>query len=207
MKYKKYDKSDSRWRRVDIHPWCIDVPNVFTQMLYLYKDIINVNFDKIEHALETGTFEGDTAEIFSEHFENVYTVEKFVENNSYNGETKLIDIYKKLRKKHPNINFYSGDSPGFIKNVLSKNSDKQFVILLDAHIPGHSPVINELHAIKESSNRKDHIILVDDCYDLGTHGWPTKSQFEAAVKNINDNYKIEYTDYGRKIAIIYDEEA
>ena len=202
MKYISYEKNDPRWKRVDIHPWCVDVPNVFTQILYLYKDKIP-NIRDIEYALETGTFEGDTAEIFSEHFKNVYTVEKYVENNSYNGETKLIDIYKSLRTKHPNINFYSGDSPKFINDVLIDNPDTRFVILLDAHIPGYSPVIEELEAIKTASKRNDHIILIDDCYDLNTVGWPSETYFEMTIKNINPNYNIEYTNYGRKIAVIY----
>lgn len=201
MKFKHYEQDDQRWSRVENHKWCTDVPNCFAQVLYTYKDEIN-GIDEIESAIETGTYIGETTEIFSELFSTVHTVEKFATENSYSGKN-LIEGYKLLKEAHPNINFYLGDSHPFIRETLTKYPDTRFVIFLDAHTPTHSPVFEELQAIKESSKRNDHVILVDDCSDLGGPGWPTQDQFEASIREINSDYKIVYTPYGRKITVIY----
>jgi len=203
MKFQSYKQEDSRWSRVDTHPLCIDVPNVFTQILYTYKDTIP-NLSTINNAIETGTYQGDTAEIFAEHFDNVYTVEKYVEqNNAYCVGSNLLDLYKNLHTKYNHINFYSGDSASFLQRILSEHSDTRFIILLDAHTHNYSPVIQELNSIRDFSNVKDHVIIIDDVADVGTNGWPTVEEFNQSIKEINTDYKIITTAFGRKTTLIY----
>jgi hypothetical protein len=201
MKIKTYDKQDSRWSRVVAHPSCVDVPNLFCQILFNHKNSIS-DIEGIKDAIETGTYQGDTTTFFAELFDNVSTVEKYVEKNPY-GHPGLLAAYREIRKTHPNITFYSGDSVPFLVNALTDRPDTRFVILLDAHSPSYSPIIEELQAINEHSNIKNHVIIVDDAIDLNGPGWPTKEKFEEAVKQINRAYRIEYTDTLRKAAIIY----
>lgn len=201
MIFKQYNKDTDKWREVASSHAIVDVPNVFAQVLYNYKN--KAKLDCVEQAIETGTFEGETTVIFSELFQKVHTVEQFITGNSYTSRN-LQEHYKQLKDVHTNINFYSGDSVEFLKNILEQNRDTQFVFLLDAHTPSHSPVVGELNAIAKFSNRKDHIIVVDDCIDLGRSGWPSKSEFETAVKQINPNYSIEVSGLGRDITIIYE---
>jgi hypothetical protein len=203
MIFKVYEKCDPRWSRVETHPLCVSVPNVFTQILYTYKDEIP-NLREIDSVIETGTYQGNTAEIFAEHFNNVYTVEKYVEqNNDYCANESLIDIYKALRAKYKNINFYSGDSASFLQQILSEQPDTRFVILLDAHTHGSSPVIQELNSIRDYSNIKDHVIIIDDAIDVGTAGWPDSYTYENAIREINSDYNIITTGFHRKTALIY----
>ena len=201
MLFKQYDKNDTRWDRVTIHPLCVNVPNVFTQILYSYRDTIP-DIDGIASAIETGTYKGDTAEIFAEHFQSVYTVEKFItqSNDYYRGS--LLEFYKPLREKHPNITFFSGDSPAFLKNILTEHPLERFVILLDAHTHNFSPVLKELNCIHDFSKVKNHVIIIDDAIDVGTLGWPTEDEFRAAILQINPDYKIIPTKLGRQTTLI-----
>jgi hypothetical protein len=201
MTFKQYNKDTDKWREVASSHAIVDVPNVFAQVLYNYRD--KAKLDCVEQAIETGTFEGETTVIFSDLFQKVYTVEQFITGNSYTSRN-LQDHYMQLKAAHSNINFYSGDSVEFLKKILEQNKDKQFVFLLDAHTPSHSPVVGELNAIATISNRKDHVIVVDDCVDLGRSGWPSKSEFDIAAKQINPNYSIEVSGLGRDITIIYE---
>jgi hypothetical protein len=201
MKFKQYEQTDARWINVKGKNGVTAVPNAFAQVLYNYKHIISL--DKINHAIELGTFEGDTAQIFAELFDRVSTVEQFIKGNSYTS-VNLLEKYKSLKQQYCNIDFYNASSAGFLKEFLAKNPDEQFVMLLDAHTPTYSPVVEEFRLINQYSNRKDHVIIVDDCIDIGGPGWPTHSEFAAAYAEINTKYVCEHTGLGRDILIIYE---
>jgi hypothetical protein len=65
------------------------------------------------------------------------------------------------------------------------------------------PLKEELKLIKQSSNRNDHVILIDDCRDLGQGDFPTLSEFEELIKDINPNYTIINTFEGNHIYLVY----
>jgi predicted O-methyltransferase YrrM len=200
MKILKYSKDDYRWQRVEPYKnWCIDVPNPFMQVLYLYKDKVL----KIKNIIETGTYEGWTTEFFANHFNFVDTIEKFPTNNSYSNQNLNL-IYQELKLKFNNINFHTGDSGDKLKEILSNNLNTQFVFLLDAHASNYSPIVEELKSIKNNSNVNNHFIIIDDGHDVGSIGWPSKDELERLIKDINNNYIIEYTNYGRGIIVIYE---
>ena len=179
-------------------------PNYFIGILYEYKDKIK-NLDEINVAVETGTYEGETTEFFADHFDSVYTVELNVTDNHYRSGN-LMPIYKELKSKYPNINFYQGNSATALAEMISNVVDQRLIVLLDAHNGDTaSPVIQELQAVKDTSNRSDHVIIVDDCNCLGQPGWPTESQFHATLLSINPNYKIINTGLGNGIHLIYEE--
>jgi putative lipase involved disintegration of autophagic bodies len=201
MIFKEYSKQTDKWVEVAKTHNITNVPNAFAQVLYNYKD--KIQLQDVNEAIETGTFEGETAIIFSDLFHKVHTVEQYMTNNTYTS-IDLEEKYKELKNQYKNIDFYVGDSVNFLKKILSNNTSTQFVILLDAHTPSYSPILQELQAIKESSTINNHIIIIDDCIDLNSSGWPTRENLIQTIKSINENYKIENTGLGREITIIYE---
>jgi cephalosporin hydroxylase len=210
MKFKKYNKSDAKWDLVKGHAFCKDVPNPFLQVLYLYKDKIK-DLNKIDLAIETGTYLGDSAVIFADCFSWVFTVEKMPVVSIEKGQNPidLLERYIDLRVKYPNISFNFSDSVSFLHRTLSRYSKHRFVFLLDAHTLKHVPIIEELEKIKICSGRNDHVLIIDDTAEMKdrTRKWPTKNRFETAIMAINHDYKIEYTSYGNGIVIVYEEKA
>jgi hypothetical protein len=65
------------------------------------------------------------------------------------------------------------------------------------------PLKEELSAIKGASNRNDHVILIDDCRDLGQGNFPTIQEFKDALYSINLNYTIINTEQGNHIYLVY----
>ena len=96
-----------------------------------------------------------------------------------------------------------GDSREVLGNVLTELPNERFFILLDAHSMLEGPLKEELKLIKQSSNRNDHVILIDDCRDLGQGDFPTLSEFEELIKDINPNYTIINTFEGNHIYLVY----
>ena len=198
MRQIKYNNDDPRWANMGPEHRGFKAPNVFLHVL-----LDNLPFEKLENIdtfIETGTHEGETSKIFSEVFDSVHTVEKYVVNNPY-GNRDFTELYKKIRETHPNISFYEGDSIKFLQEILS-TINKQCVLLLDAHAHSKSPLAGELSAIKDSSV-KNNIIIIDDCVQLGSGNWPTQEQFESLIRDINSNYKIVNTGIGNDIILVY----
>lgn len=194
MKFKKFKKDDPKWELVKDHPFCTDMPNPFLQVLYEHRRMIP-NLKDISYFIETGTYLGHSASIFSECFDHVFTVEK--EKN----------LYEAAKASYDNIAFILGDSGPFLKSMMIAWPDTRFVFLLDAHTGKETPILTELAAI-ELSHRRDHVIIIDDTKDIDRKGsgWPNKTLFEAAILGINPNYNIEYTPYGNRICIVYEED-
>lgn len=187
--------NDPRWETFDKNKNEFSVPNVFLDVLLKYKNNIP-HLSSIDSAIETGTFMGNTTEFFSAHFKKVYTIEK-------NLTDEKIESYKNIRTRCKNIEFYSGNSDKALEQIIQKNPDTTFFFLLDAHDDYESPLRGELEAIFKYSNKRDHVIMVDDCYDLGHGTWPTTSEFYALLNKINNEYIIENTHVGRDIYIAY----
>ncbi len=181
------------------------VPNWFVSILYEYNERIN-NLKDINIAVETGTYQGQTTEYFANHFDTVHTVELNVQkDNHYAHQSDLMPIYESLHNKYPNINFWSGSSADVLPKIVSELKDERIVFLLDAHNGDISTtVVEELQAIKQTSNRNDHVILVDDCNCLGLRNWPTVNEFTDLLLDINSNYTIQNTGHGNSIYIAYE---
>jgi len=143
--------------------------------------------------IETGTHTGRGAVRWATFFENVHTVE--LSEDLYNNT--------KAKYKHlENISFYNNSSPEFLGDILSTMMER-CIIFLDAHGSGGNtvyddrygrygtPVLDELASIKTSSKLTNHIIIIDDCDDLGTMNYPSKQQVENAVLEINPDYCVE----------------
>ena len=188
---KERYKDDNRWT---IHftelqhdeQW--NLPNAYVNVLYNYRNQIS-NIDNIVDAIETGTHTANTTEILCEHFERVFTVEKDIAQNPY-GEKNLDVIYRRIKDKHDHVTFLHGDSAAALKDTLLANPDTTFFFFLDAHAYGQTALVSELKAIKKYSNKTDHVILVDDCNELGTGQWPSRAELDVLLLDINPEYII-----------------
>ena len=81
--------------------------------------------------------------------------------------------------------------------------NERFLILLDAHSGPYTPLKGELDSIKNYSNRKDHVIIIDDCKHLGQGTFPDLSEFETLLREINPEYNIINTQEGNQIYLVY----
>lgn len=193
---------DNRWEQMsDIHKQSLPIPNLFVSLLYQYQDKIP-NLNEINFAIETGTHDGRTSTFLAEHFDVAFTVELFPDRNPYDGRSYR-ETYNQLSEKYENLTFLEGNSGEVLKSVLEELPDERFFILLDAHSMLNGPLKEELGAIKEASNRNDHVMLIDDCRDLGQGNFPTLQEFTDVLKTINPNYNIINTFEGNHIYLVY----
>lgn len=193
---------DSRWEQMsDIHKQSLPIPNLFVSLLYQYQDKIP-NLNEINFAIETGTHDGRTSMFLAEHFDVAFTVELFPDRNPYDGRSYR-ETYQKLSEKYGNLTFLEGNSAEVLKSVLEELPDERFFILLDAHSMLDGPLREELGAIKSASNRNDHVMLIDDCRDLGQGNFPTLQEFTESLKTINPDYNIINTMEGNHIYLVY----
>jgi hypothetical protein len=193
---------DNRWEQMsDIHKQSLPIPNVFVSLLYQYQDKIP-NLNEINFAIETGTYNASTAVFLAEHFDVAFTIELFPDNNPYDGKNYR-ETYKQLSEKFGNLTFLEGNSGELLSSVFEELPDERFLIILDAHSMLEGPLREELGAIKSSSNRTDHVMLIDDCRDLGQGNFPSLQEFKDALYDINPNYTIINTEEGNHIYLVY----
>lgn len=194
--------NDLRWGKMsDIHKKSLPIPSVFVSILYQYQDKIP-NLNEINFAIETGTYDASTSVILAEHFDVTFTVELYPDRNPYDGKSYR-ETYVQLSEKYNNLTFLEGNSGEILKSVLEELPDERFLILLDAHNMLDGPLKEELSTIKSASNRNDHVMLIDDCRDLGQGNFPTLQEFKEALYEINPNYTILNTEQGNHIYLIY----
>jgi len=202
MKLNLDYSGDPRWEQMsETHKKSLPIPNLFISLLYQYQNEIP-NLSDINFAIETGTHDARTSIFLAEHFEVAFTVELFPDRNPYDGRSYR-ELYQELGQKYENLTFLFGTSEDTLKSVLEELPDERFFILLDAHSMLDGPLTEELKSIKSASNRNDHVMLIDDCRDLGQGNFPTLSEFETLLRDINPNYNIINTKEGNHIYLIY----
>ena len=193
---------DPRWEQMsDIHKKSLPIPNLFLSLLYQNQDKIP-NLNEINFAIETGTHDARTSIFLAEHFDVAFTVELYPDRNPYDGRNYR-ELYQEIGRKNENLTFLFGTSEDALKSVLEELPDERFFILLDAHSMLNGPLTEELKAIKSASNRNDHVMLIDDCRDLGQGNFPTLAEFESLLRDINPNYNIINTKEGNHIYLVY----
>ena len=193
---------DPRWEQMsETHKKSLPIPNLFISLLYQYQNEIS-NLSDINFAIETGTHDARTSIFLAEHFDVAFTVELFPDRNPYDGRSYR-ELYQELGQKYENLTFLFGTSEDTLKSALEELPDERFFILLDAHSMLDGPLTEELKSIKSASNRNDHVMLIDDCRDLGQGNFPTLSEFETLLRDINPNYNIINTKEGNHIYLIY----
>lgn len=202
MKLNLDYSGDPRWEQMsETHKKSLPIPNLFISLLYQYQNEIP-NLSDINFAIETGTHDARTSIFLAEHFDVAFTVELFPDRNPYDGRSYR-ELYQELGQKYEDLTFLFGTSEETLKSVLEELPDERFFILLDAHSMLDGPLTEELKSIKSASNRNDHVMLIDDCRDLGQGNFPTLSEFETLLRDINPNYNIINTKEGNHIYLIY----
>jgi hypothetical protein len=202
MKINLDYSGDPRWEQMsDIHKTSLPIPNLFVSLLYQYQDRIP-NLSEVNFAIETGTHDARTSIFLAEHFDVAFTVELYPERNPYDGKNYQ-EHYQEVGQKYENLTFLFGTSEEALKSVLEELPNERFFILLDAHNMLDGPLTEELKAIKSASNRNDHVMLIDDCRDLGQGNFPTLAEFESLLRDINPNYNIINTKEGNHIYLVY----
>jgi hypothetical protein len=192
---------DSRWEQMsDVHK-NLPIPNLFISLLYRYQDQIS-NLKDINFAIETGTHDARTSIFLAEHFDVAFTVELFPDKNPYDGKSYR-ELYEEINQTNENLTFLFGNSTEVLSSVLEELPDERFFILLDAHSMLDGPLREELIAINKASNRKDHVMLIDDCRDLGQGNFPSLHEFKELLYAINPNYTIINTEEGNHIYLVY----
>lgn len=108
---------------------------------------------KIDTIIETGTWKGRSAQIFSAMVKNVYTIE--ISELYYKEATYLNDYI--------NIKRILGNSAEVLKEILRRNLGR-VLFFLDAHWESYWPLLDELKEI--ASYDKNKIILcIHDFYN------------------------------------------
>jgi cephalosporin hydroxylase len=144
---------------------------------------IKDGFD-LDTVIETGTYHGTTTAWFSKHFKDVYTIE---------SQPAHFEEAAKNIGHIDNIKMELGDSPEFLKEVLSSIDDTKTIIFLDAHWYTN-PVLAELEAIKESGKLPIlaiHDFMVPDHPELGYDAYPDQGivyNWEWIESHINSIY-------------------
>lgn len=154
--------------------------------------------------IETGTYRGDTIYIALEAgFNKIYSCEIY---------PPLFDAAVEIFKENTKVSISPDESPVFIAKTLQYLNEEQgywgdygnFTFWLDAHASGPlgggssvgTPVLDELRAIRDNSNNKDHTILIDDkrLFGCGEWGGVTEEDAMKLIYEINPAYKIAYLD-------------
>ena len=107
---------------------------------------------QLEVAVETGTWQGETAKCLAFLFQAVHTIE--VQS----------DIFKKAKntfRNHSNVNLYHGNSPEVLNKILPTLENKRALFYLDAHWFSDWPLIAELEAIGKT-HYDNCVIVIDD---------------------------------------------
>jgi hypothetical protein len=194
--------NDPRWDQMsEIHKKTLPIPNVFVSILYQYQDQIP-NLSDINFAVETGTHDARTSIFLAEHFDIAFTSELYPDRNPYDGKSYR-SHYEEINLRHGNLTFLFGSSEEALKLILEEIPNERFLILLDAHSGPYTPLRGELDSIKNYSNRKDHVIIIDDCKHLGQGTFPDLSEFETLLREINPEYNIINTQEGNQIYLVY----
>jgi hypothetical protein len=143
--------------------------------------------------IETGTYYGGTVNVaIDSGFTTIHTIE--IDEHLVKNAISNFKMYDEVYIHH-------GDSPDILKKICA-NLSEPATFWLDGHysgektgfstVYGHCPLLEEIASIN-TSECKDHVILIDDCRLLGIgEDWPTHAQVTDALFEINENYRIFY---------------
>lgn len=107
---------------------------------------------KLNKAVETGTWRGETTICLSTIFDKVHTVE--LNTEVFNSTLENLSYY-------PNIEAHFGNSPDILRQILPLLKKDRVLFYLDAHWNEDWPLLEEL-ALIGSTHRDNCVIVIDD---------------------------------------------
>ena len=155
-----------------------------------------INFDLPKHKhnrifIETGTFTGmGVKKALKAGFDKIYSIE--IDLKKYKNCVKRF-------QSHKNVFLYHGDSSMVLEEILN-DIDEPCTFWLDAHYiydggtrgKLFTPIKKELDIIQNHSI-KNHVILIDDIRVFDTaKDYPQMTEMLKKIKEINNDYEIEY---------------
>lgn len=107
---------------------------------------------EIERIIETGSYFGWSAKIFSTFVNKVDSIEL---NRDYFSRAK------RNLEGFGNVNLHLGDSVKVMRKIIDED-EKKLLIFLDAHWQNHWPILDELNVIKEKKLKP--VICIHDFF-------------------------------------------
>jgi hypothetical protein len=147
--------------------------------------------------IETGTYLGETVRMVrdSKLFDSIYSIE--LNDELYRHNVKTFE-------KDENVHIFLGESPDKIREIIGLYKDQPMTFWLDAHASGPvsggkyggSPLVEEIEAIFQTSNVKNHTIFIDDRRLFMSPEWDYLSEERVMelLKQSNPDFKFEYFD-------------
>lgn len=123
--------------------------------LYLIKDIFDVvNTFNIKVIVETGTWKGRSAQLFSAMVEKIYTIE--IKEEFYKDSDFLSD--------YPNVYRFLGNSPEVLEKLFINYNLDNTLFFLDAHWNEYWPIKDEISTITKYKP-ENCIICIHDIFN------------------------------------------
>lgn len=123
----------------------------FNEDVHLASAVARMRELGVVHAVETGTYRGETTRYLASIFESVYTIEA---NPKYYRNAKA-----RLRRV-PNVTMLHGDSGVLLETILAGLTKRVF-IFLDAHWYEHCPIKDEIKTIA-AHRHLDPVLAIHD---------------------------------------------
>jgi predicted O-methyltransferase YrrM len=173
-------------------------PEILNVIVYLKKRY------KLQDAVETGTYQGNTSKALSMLFDKVYTIE--VTENSYQNSQKSL-------ASSDNIELIFGSSEQKLDELLPNLTNRRILFYLDAHWDQNWPILKELSAI--SKTHKDNcVIIIDDvqvpgyssiAYDSHQGEALSYDYIKEVIGQVFTNHSVHYalpSDYNKRAKMI-----
>lgn len=146
---------------------------------------------EIQVAIETGTYLGESAQMLSNSFETVYTIE---------AASELFNQSKKRFLDNRKVTVLFGSSLNVLPDLMTKLNVPAFY-WLDAHYSGDvtsgesqpCPLLSEIQIISAQRNFHESIVVIDDArlfggpHDLAPtmRGWPRLFEVLDSLERVN----------------------
>jgi hypothetical protein len=139
---------------------------------------------QIERVIETGTYQGNTTELFALLFDHVDTIE--IIPSSYQESKEKLSVF-------PHVECHLGSSEAVLRNILPSLQGIKCLFYLDAHWEGYWPLLEEIAEIAKT-HRDNCILVIDDIKVPGAKKIPYDSygahecSYEYVKKQLDQTY-------------------
>ena len=141
----------------------------------------------IEAAVETGTWNGSTAQFFGLFLDEVHTIE--INQETYDKACRLL-------ANQTHVHCYLGSSEKILKQILPSLTSKKTFFYLDAHWLESWPLLQEIEEISKS--HKDNCAIAIDDFKIPNRpdiGYDCYGGHECSYEYIKNKLDLVYSSY------------